>query len=103
MQAVGPSYVAFETLTPTSSAAVGFTASKIESTTGLSLTKRQYALVTVEANPIRYRVDGTDPTTAVGHLAPVGTVLQLDSYSQLVHFKAIATGADATLSCSFGE
>lgn len=87
------SYNAFETLA-VSSAAVGFT----RTTYG----NARNAFGTVEGNSIRYRIDGTDPTAAVGHLAPVGAVIHLTSKDQLVKFRAIATGADATLTGSFG-
>ena len=81
----------FETL-PVGAAAVGFTI----------VAGRNYAFITVEANPVRFRVDGVDPTAAVGHLLAVGDVLVLEGGTAILQFRAIATGAAAVLSISYG-
>lgn len=38
----------------------------------------QYATVSVEAQSVRWRDDGTDPTAAVGHLLTAGTYRDFD-------------------------
>ena len=59
--------------------------SKTVSTLSVGLTASKYAppdyaravqaIITIEDNPVRYWYDGTDPTSTVGHYAPVGTIL----------------------------
>ena len=39
------------------------------------------AVISVGANALRYRDDGTDPTASVGHLLNVGDVLTFDSWT----------------------
>lgn len=58
---------AFEALTVTNGAAVGPTAATTK-TTGKNLAR---AVFTVEAGSVRYRYDGTAPTTSVGHLVTI--------------------------------
>ncbi len=90
---MGGSYNAGEPLA-VSSTAVGFTTSKY--------INRRQAFVQVQVNPIRYRFDGTDPTTAIGLIAPVNSIIHLSSKDQLVKFRAIATGDDAVCFGEFG-
>ena len=52
-----------------------------------------YAFITVETAQIRFTLDGTAPTTTVGHLLNAGDVLELDSNADIVSFRAIRTGA----------
>lgn len=54
------------------------------------------AIITVEGNSIRYRLDGTDPTASEGHLADVGDVIELYSRGNLQNFKFISTDAATT-------
>lgn len=51
------------------------------------------ATITVESAQMRWTKDGTAPTTTVGHLANVGTVIQLDNGNDLSKFRAIRTGS----------
>ena len=86
---------AFEALVVTNAAAVGFT----PATYG---TARQ-AIVQVQDQAIRYRIDGVaDPTTSVGIEAAVGTIIKLTSKDQLQKFRAIAVSTDAVLAAEFG-
>lgn len=78
-----------------SSAAVAFTTATYGDATD--------ALIVVENNPVRWLATGDAPTATNGTLAPVGTVLKLDSPDQISSFQAIATGADAVLSTQFGQ
>lgn len=75
------------------------------STTAVGLTVpagASRAIVVVEAQPIRYRDDGTDPTSSVGMLCQANLRFELESQASMLAFKAIRQGAsDATLSVSY--
>ena len=63
---------------------------------GKALTKygrNKYAIITVETAQIRFTLDGTAPTTTVGHLLNAGDILELDSLEDMKSFRAIRTGA----------
>lgn len=77
----------YETIT-VASLAIGFTASKLASSP-----KPKKVFVSVETARIRYRIDGTDPTSTVGHILDPMDTLVLEGFSQLNNFKAIRTGA----------
>jgi hypothetical protein len=57
--------------------------------------------ITVEGNPIRFRVDGGEPTISEGHLLQDGDGLVIDSGVDSLNFKCIATGAPATLRVTY--
>lgn len=67
------------------------------------------AYITVEANPIRFRLDGSAPTSSAGHLMvptagtpPLPFVLELESEAAVANFRAIRQGgADATLHVTY--
>ena len=52
----------------------------------------RYALITCETAQVRFTVDGTAPTTTVGHLLNPGDILKLDSNADIAAFRAIRTG-----------
>ena len=62
------------------------------------------ALVSVESAAIRYRFDGTAPTSSVGHPLNVGDSFTLEGLDDILNFKAIrdvaATG-DATITVTY--
>lgn len=89
---------AYESLTVTNGAAVGFTAATRTPSTGASATE---ALLTLETAQIRWRADGTDPTTTEGHIMDAGQKLDLQGVQTINGFRAIATGGNATLKVSF--
>lgn len=62
------------------------------------------AFITVEAQPIRYTIDGTVPVaTSLGHLAIAAGVIELLSRDALMKFQAIRDGAtDAVLEITYG-
>ena len=67
---------------------------------GKPLTKygrNQYALISVETAQIRFTVDGTAPTTTVGHVLNAGDILELDSLEDMKSFRAIRTGATSAV------
>lgn len=82
---------------------------KTVSGTAVGLTAATYvhavsAVIQVQAEPIRWRIDGTDPTGSVGFIAPAGSEIYLDAYNEIANFKAIKDGAadgDATLQITY--
>lgn len=76
----------FETI-PVASVGIGFTASKLASSP-----KPKKVFISVETARIRYRIDGTDPTSTVGHILDPMDTLTLEGFSQLNNFKSIRTG-----------
>lgn len=85
---------AYETIT-VSDSAVGFTAGTRQPTSALGA---QAALVTVETQPIRIRMDGTDPTATVGHLLQDTDALVITGPNNVIKFRAIRDGgSDATI------
>jgi len=69
--------------------AIGFTSSKISPSS--STRKPARAIITVETAQIRYRVDGTDPTSSEGHILEINDVLILIGTESIRNFKAIRT------------
>lgn len=91
-----PTTSSFTTLT-VSTTAVGFPAAAID-----GLPFRSSAYCTVENGSIRYRTDGTDPTSTVGHLVASGGSFTITSAPDLKNFRAIRSGVtDATVSVTF--
>ncbi len=76
----------FETIT-VAATAIGLTASKLSSDP-----KPKQVILTLETASIRYRIDGSNPTSSVGHLMNARASLVLEGFSQLNNFKAIRTG-----------
>ena len=91
-----PNYTQHESLTVDSSAGgIALTAATIAG--------KSKALLTVETASCRFTVDGTAPTTTVGHLAQPGDVIRLESESELTKFRAIRDGSvSATIKASYG-
>ena len=91
----GP-FEAFETLTVGASPATGFTAATAAQAVG--------AIISVETAAVRVRLDGTDPTAAIGHILEPGDTLELHSAHELLNAKFIRRdGTSATLRCSFSR
>ena len=60
------------------------------------------AFITVETAQIRFTIDGTAPTTTVGHLLNIGDILELDSAEDIAAFRAIRTGATSgVIHCTY--
>lgn len=85
-----------ETIT-VSSSAIGISAD-VKSPSGQANPTR--CLLTLETASIRYWLDGTDPTSTVGHLLTAGQILILDRVEEIYNFKSIAVSGDATLRVS---
>jgi len=85
----------FEMLT-VAGTAVGLSAGTIDD-------QPNYAFITVETAQIRFRIDGTAPTSTVGHIADPGDIIEIWD-DELFKFQAIRTGgASATLQVSAGR
>lgn len=79
--------------------------------TAITLTASKYrpvgeqadsAFITLEGGDIRYRYDGTSPTSSVGHLLSSGGYLILVGQNQMEKFKAIRVGGtDGTFSVTY--
>lgn len=78
------------------------------SSTALALTSLDFAagvvaaadeaLITVETQSVRYRLDGTAPTASVGHLVAAAGSITVTGNTNVKNFKIIrATGSDATV------
>jgi len=65
--------------------------------------KPKAAVITVEAQPIRWTIDGTAPVaTSLGHTAVATDVIFLDSLQKIVNFRAIRDGAiDSVLEVTY--
>ena len=82
-----------ETISATA-AAVGFTASKYNPA---DAAHAQSVLVTIEEEAIRYRYDGGDPTTSVGHGLNPGGFVTVVGKTNIENFRAIAKSGTAKL------
>ena len=81
---------AYESLTVAATAKIMTVATYKPATTESSHAKR--AFITVETAQVRYRYDGTDPTSSEGHILNVNDVLILTGIGNLSKFRAIRTG-----------
>lgn len=70
--------------------AIGFTASLLTLSPG-AIPER--AVCIVETAEIRFRVDGVDPTTAVGLLRSPGQEMVITGLHDIENFRAIRTGS----------
>ncbi len=85
----------FETLTVAGSS-VGLAAATLDG-------QQNWAFISVETAAIRFRLDGTAPTSTVGHPANPGDTITLWD-DELEKFRAIrSTGVSATLTISAGR
>lgn len=83
----------FETIV-VSNVAIGISADMVP--------RHNYAYITVETDQVRFRIDGANPTAAVGHLLEAGDTLELFGGHAIMGFRAIRVTADATLRVSLG-
>ena len=82
----------FESIT-VSTTAIGPTASKLLINQAGGVHKRAVrAFVTVETQSIRFRFDGTDPTSSVGHLLASGDFATIDGEQNVANLKFIRSG-----------
>jgi len=93
----------FETLSSLTTAK-GFTSTKISPTSGnFSGCKARAAIISVETGGIRFTIDGTTPTTTVGHILPAGASYEIDGELNIANFKCINSeaGNGAVVQCTF--
>lgn len=69
------------------------TATRIPLSDLLASPQPEAATLEVQGAQIRWRKDGTDPSSSVGHLANVGTILTLENKSDLTTWRGIRTGS----------
>ena len=53
------------------------------------------AFITLETAQVRWRIDGTDPTSSEGHLLEIGQNLSLNDSQAVKNFRAIRTGSSS--------
>ena len=83
-----------------SSSSVGLTEATYSPGTQVPPTRG--AIITVEDQNIRFRIDGTAPTSSVGHLAKNDDTITLGSIDDVTNFRAIRqSGVDATIRVSY--
>jgi hypothetical protein len=81
-----------------STVAIGFTSGTIQQAAG----NAHIASVTVETDSIRFWVDGTNPTSSVGHEIAADAGFLVCGLNSIINFRAIRSGAgDATLRVSY--
>ena len=84
-----------EKINPTS--VKGITATLLKPTSGTYAGKCvTAALITVEAYPIRFRIDGDDATLTTGHLVGVGESITIVGGVNVNNFSCIDTAAGAS-------
>ena len=83
------------------------------STASIGLTSSKYDIDSVrpsvqrvmcynDAQPIRFRLDGTAPTSSVGHQMNDKDIIILEGYDNIEDFRAIRQGGtDSTLRCHY--
>lgn len=81
----------FESITVADSA-IGLTAAKLSASP-----KPKKIFITIENAQLRYRMDGTDPSATVGHIANPTDIITLEGYSQLNNVKFIRKGATSAV------
>lgn len=83
-----------------SNVAIGFTAGLL--TTGPLPVAVFISVEDPAAAGMRYRIDGTDPTAAEGHLLSGGDTLTIDTMGDLNDFRGVRVGgADITIRVTF--
>lgn len=82
-------------------------AATLASSTGLTLPtgsdgkEPDFCIIHVDTQAVRYRDDGTAPTTAIGMRLPVGGELLLEGGAQMKAIRFIAETAGANLNVSY--
>ena len=83
----------YEAITVADSA-IGFTQGKIVPGSGsYEGMSAQEVYCTLETAAIRFTIDGTTPTTSVGHLLNTGDTLKLSNPNMIQNFSAIRTAS----------
>ena len=80
------------------SSATGLTVPALDPLTGMDM-KANFALIVAEAQDVRWRDDGTAPTSTVGMLLKTGVIFQYDG--DLKKIKFIETAGSAKVNISY--
>lgn len=107
MANVGTHYVArdffaFESVTVTGTAGGLTAATYAPGTTVTPASPASFALITIEADQIRWRADGGTATSA-SHLMQVGDTIELQGTNAVVNFSAIRVSGNATIRVSYAR
>ncbi len=94
---------AFEALTVTGSAAVALTSGTYDPSGVESNTPAIAAHVNVEGGSLRWRADGTDPTTSVGALKNDGDEFVVWGSRDIKSIRFIAVGGDVTANVHYAR
>ena len=82
--------------------AIGLTVAEITKSETLYGRPVKKVVCTLETGPIRFTVDGTTPTSTVGHLANIGDTIVLQNEDEARKFLAIrTTSTSGALKCTF--
>ena len=84
----------YEALSVTNAAAVGFTAAKLTPAV-------MGVFCTVETATVRFRMDGSDPTTSEGHELESGQTLTIYNRTALPNIKFIAESTTAPVRVTY--
>lgn len=57
--------------------------------------------ITTETDSIRYTVDGTTPSTTVGHLVPLASTLTITGLDNIMNLKMFRVTTDATVKVTY--
>lgn len=94
-------YIAFEQVTVAASS-IGFSTAKILPDGAGSSRQATLASCRLELAEIRFTIDGTTPTAAVGTLLEPNDVLTVTGYDSISRFRGFrTTGTSAQLSCTY--
>ncbi len=86
---MGTNCLDYSTLAVSSSAVGLSSASPTLAVVSLLKARAFGAVMTVETDQVRYRMDGTDPTSTEGHLLNAGDILTFDSWSQGINWRSV--------------
>ena len=98
---MGRKSVSYEAIT-ISTEAIGFTAEKILPTSGeyKNIGCRE-VFCSLESNSIRWTIDGTMPTSTIGHQLAAGENLTIEHPEDIANFRAIRLSGDASLKVTY--
>lgn len=80
---------------------IPFTAATYQDANWKTHGSAKMAQVSAETAQMRYTVDGTAPTSTVGHLLEVGDALIITGFGHIKAFRAIRTGSSGALKVTY--
>lgn len=88
----------YEAIAVTSTTAIGFSAGKLSPSNG---SRPKSIFISVEDANIRFRVDGTDPTTTEGHLLTTSDGVTITGPDNIRAFRAIGVSSTADMKVTY--